>query len=110
MEVLMKEENDKYYTPLINLWDDIRIKYLDKSDIESLGWKYTGKSIDIWFEKEDSFDLGSWTAHKIILHYGLHDNRLHIYADDPGSGNYELFRGIIKNKSELIKLMKQIGI
>ena len=33
----------------------LRVKYLDQKDIESLGFKFTGKSIDIWFEKEGSF-------------------------------------------------------
>ena len=87
-----------------------RVKYLDKEDIESLGFTYNSKSIDLWFYKEGNFDLGSWTAYKIILQYGLHDNRLRMYADDPGNGDYVLFVGIIKNKSELKVLMKQIGI
>lgn len=89
--------------------NELKVKYLDKEDIKSLGWEFIGKSIDIWFKKEGHFDLG-WNAHKIIMHYGLHDNKLHIYADDPGLNNYELFRGTIKNKSELKRLMQQLSI
>jgi len=83
---------------------------MTKEDIEKLGWIYKSKSIDIWFFKKGTFDMGSWTAYMIIMHYGLHDSRLHIYADDPGSGNYELFRGIIKTPEEFQILMNQIGI
>ncbi len=88
----------------------IRVKTLDQSDIESLGWKYKSKSIDIWFEKEGTFNMGSWTAYKIIIHYGLHDNRLTIYADDPGLEDYHIFRGTIKNKAQLKFIMKCLGI
>lgn len=87
----------------------IEIKYLDKEDIESLGWKFTGKSIDTWFIMEGSFDMGSWTAYKAILHYGFHDQRLVIDIDDCGD-SYTLFCGKCNNVSELKKLMKQIGI
>jgi hypothetical protein len=30
----------------------IRVKYLDREDIESLGWIHTGRSIDDWFKWE----------------------------------------------------------
>ena len=80
---------------------------MTKEDIESLGWKYTGRSIDIWFKKEGYFDLGSWTALKLILHYGLHDNRLTIFANDSGD-EYTLFRGFIKNIEEFKVLSKQL--
>ena len=83
---------------------------LTREDIEGFGWTHTGKSIDDWFKMEGSFDLGSWTAYKIIMHYGYHDQRIHIYADDPGMDNYELFRGVVKYRFELDKLMRMIGI
>lgn len=89
---------------------DLYVKYLDKEDIESCNWIYTGRSVDIWFQKEGEFEMSSWTAYKVIMHYGLHDQRLHVYADDPGSPDYTLFRGIVKNKSEFQKVMKMINI
>lgn len=92
--------------------DKCRVKYLDKKDIESLGWKFTGKSIDIWFKKEGMFFAVSgghkFTAYK--LQYGLHDNRLKVEAFFGEESEGVLFEGIIKNKSELKKLMKQLGI
>jgi hypothetical protein len=87
----------------------VRVKYLDQEDIESLGFKFTGKAIDIWFEKEGNFNIGSWTSYKIKMQYGLHDNRLKINAVD-ALDEHCLFQGTIKNKSELVKLLKQLGL
>jgi len=86
-----------------------RIKYLDQEDIESLELKYTGKATHIWFEKEGSFNMGSWTSYKIRLHYGLRDQRMFIVALDSGD-EYTIFQGIVKNKSELKQVLKMIGV
>lgn len=72
----------------------VRVKYLDKEDIESLGWeqikydtyKYKGTSIHLEFNPE----------YKTI-----------IYSTRLG---HWLFSGEIKNKSELKKLMLQLNI
>ena len=87
----------------------IRVKYLDSEDIESLGFVFTGESIDKWFKLEGSFDIGSWTSYKIVLHFNESDNSVFIYADDRGSEEV-LFNGILKNKSELARLLKQLNI
>lgn len=89
---------------------EFRAKYLDQTDIESLGFIFTGKSIDIWFQKEGNFDMYNWTSYKIILHYHLSDHLLTIYADDPGCDDFTLFRGICRNISELKAILKQINI
>lgn len=103
-------ESSNFTYIIHKLWNKkIQVKYLDQSDIESLGWKFTGKSIDTWFTMEGSFDMGSWTAYKAILHYGFHDQRLTIDVDDSGD-TYTLFCGKCNNINELKKLMKQIGI
>jgi hypothetical protein len=86
--------------------DRIRVKYLDKEDIESLGFKYLGKSIHGWFELERDFGLGNY---KIQIHYGYSDNGLCVKAVK-GSNVHSLFDGIVKNKSELIKLLIQLRI
>jgi hypothetical protein len=66
-----------------------RVKYLDQSDIESLGW----------VKKENCFIKNNW---KLYL-YG----NSHVQIQSSGNLN---FNGIIKNKSELIKLLKQLDI
>jgi hypothetical protein len=87
----------------------IRVKYLDVEDIQSLGWKFIGKSIDIWFELEGTFDMFTWTAYRAIMHYGLHDRRMFIHVIDCAD-EYDLYKGEVKNKSELEKLMKQLRL
>ena len=89
--------------------NSVRVKYLDSEDIESLGFVFTGKSIDKWFKLDGSFDIGGWTSYKIVLHFNELDHRVFIYADDRGSEEV-LFNGIIKNKSELVRLLKQLNI
>lgn len=88
---------------------EFRVKYLDAGDIEELGFIYKGKTIDIWFEKEGNFDMGTWTSYKCRLHYGLHDNRLFIDMIDIND-EISVFRGIVKNKSELKKVLNMLNI
>ncbi len=88
---------------------NIRTKYLNKEDIESKGWEYINKSIDIWFKKEGRFEIGNWTSYKIVLHYGLEDHRLYIDAIDQGT-EHSLFEGECKSINELRKIMKYLKI
>ena len=77
-----------------------KVKYLDKEDIESLGWTdgethglsgyvlnyATDDSYQMYYDKDNQFtQIYNWNS-KII------------------------FEGIIKNKSELKRLLKQLGI
>lgn len=79
---------------------EFRVKYLDKEDIESLGWTdgethglsgyvlnyATDDSYQMYYDKDNQFtQIYNWNS-KII------------------------FEGIIKNKSELKRLLKQLGI
>ena len=91
--------------------DKIRVKYLDKEDIESLGFKLKGKSIDLWFEKEGIYlrDDG-YHLNNIKLQYGLHDNNLKITFNYVAGEEQIHFEGKIKNKTELKKLLKQLEI
>lgn len=76
--------------------DEIRVKYLDQSDIESLGWRFGTN--DYVFPENKNVTYGQY---KLLFN----NNELEIIHL---SGT--LFRGIIKNKSELIKLMQQLNI
>lgn len=73
--------------------DEIRVKYLDKDDIKELGFK-EGKLPYQFFDG----------IHKLVY---LGDNKISITheADD-----CYLFYGVVKNKSELRKLLTQLGI
>lgn len=81
----------------------IRVKTLDQSDIESLGWVNSEKL---------NFTEDTWILRK--FEDGL------IICQDYSNGKFKypwlyedstdkIFEGIIKNKSELIKLMQQLN-
>lgn len=96
--LLIKDPNTYWLTE--SLKDgDIRVKYLDKEDIESMGWEYRAtlpgrtKMLFIGFS--------------IDLDYDPDSQYMEVYNGDP----HEMkFCGYIKNKSELKRLMKQLGI
>lgn len=99
------EDRDEIYIIEEHLNDNrIRVKYLDQEDIESLGWllnenKTKGilENIDWWFHKN-----------KYQLRWFENNAYNAIFIISPN--NLTLFDGAIKNKSELKKLMQQLGI
>jgi hypothetical protein len=94
----------------------IKVKYLDQDDIESLGWNYIPTKSIGKTHYEGLFK--DTTIGKMILEHDWLNNYITIktmnYIRD-GSGRFDGYityvnRLIIKNKSELSKLMKQLGI
>lgn len=93
----------------------IRVKTLDQSDIESLGWEsdlvskspFTGKELKTYtLNIISGFNTGTyWTLKATDLTYEISSNTYSSYKTY--NQNIEV---IIKNKSELIKLMKQLNI
>jgi hypothetical protein len=83
----------------------IRVKYLDRSDIESLRWKQSRDSNTTEIEFE--LDLGN-PLDNLGLQYDTENQYLRIHWF--GQGDVTRFSGTIKNKSELKKLMKQLNI
>lgn len=78
----------------------IKVKYLDREDIESFGWKagVQGLAVD---------GYSGWEEFK-------KDDYRMVLSDNQGliivCRNHTSFSGTIKNKSELKKLLKQLGI
>lgn len=110
-----------------NIWDDdvtnmlacaynggdtLRVKLLDKDDIESLGWKHIGGKL--MSSAEQIFSKGIYNL------YYTQNSKLKITNNDSITIKYygrfddeckTLVEQInIKNKSELVKLLKQLGI
>lgn len=84
----------------------VRVKHLDRSDIESLGWELS------WNEKEElSFDKD-----RFILTFTKGDTRVIITDKNKNQQNkcgyfhWPVFDGAIRNKSELKKIMQMTGI
>lgn len=95
-----------------------KIKYLDREDIESLGFKITKeyefeieaqylendfKFWDITYDLEDKIlTVEEFSQSKMIAATSWKE-RSNLYS------SYVTFHGSVKNKSELIKVLKQIG-
>ena len=82
----------------------IRVKFLDRQDIEELGWKYSSiaqKYGIVTEEDEKTGSLGIWLS-KEGYRYRITDCKAYLHMD--------VFNGYIKNKSDLRKLMKMLNI
>lgn len=77
-----------------------RVKYLDKEEIESLGWK----------DCDNIYNTIRWDFNDYILMFYKKDNRYLIFRDCGPNNIQTVFNGFIKNKSELKKLMQQLNI
>lgn len=96
---IIVDENDSFFT-LSNLLASmsVRVKYLDKEDIESLGFNII---------LQDQYNIECWGKNIILLVDS--DYYIQIIIQEDGIENY-LFQGTIKNKSELKVLLTQLGI
>ncbi len=77
--------------------DIIRVKYLDKEDIQSLGW-----------EGYDDYYTHSGGRYKLVIE--TFDTYQSILIESLSGFKYYNYLDSIKNKSELKKLMQQLGI
>ena len=88
----------------------IRVKYLDDDDIKSLGWTHdqtTKDGADFYMGKDDY--LGDYYAlycHNDCLRFDDDYTKVKIHI----MHGEKLFEGVVKNKSELKRLMVQLGI
>lgn len=92
--------------------DTIRVKYLDQEDIESLGWRQVKdyddeKVFQILPDEHDFYELSWFTdedaPHNINIEFW--------YETKPCVSNCDtIFRGTLKNKSELKVLIRQLNI
>jgi hypothetical protein len=82
--------------PFYNSLNRFRVKYLDSEDIESLGFKHQKEEL---YYNEDR-----------MLSLEFKDGIATIARVKKSSLSYLLFTGILKNKSELVKLLQQIDL
>lgn len=84
----------------------IRVKYLDKQDVEECGWKKSAEQKELysinWIENADEKKNCIWMAK-------VNENKYQI-TDCRHTWHFVLFAGTIKNKSELKRIMKMICI
>ena len=82
-----------------------RVKYLDREDIESLGFEHTDK-LNESFNTTD-FNLDQW---ELSIWNDIERGSISIEKKNLVGVNTVHFVGTIKNKSELKRLLKQLGI
>ena len=98
----------------------VRVKYLDQEDIESLGFKFSKKdSLGIlrstYISDPDSIVgriLDQRDGSTMCWHMKINcfeNNVVKIECQMSDANEYTFFEGIIKNKSELKKVLKMIG-
>lgn len=95
--------------------EQFRVKYLDRSDIESIIHINAGKDFTTHFKLRESYD-----DELIFQTYWIEENEFldeeYIYWDIKYNiikithKSHTLFSGTIKNKSELIKLLKMLNV
>jgi hypothetical protein len=94
----------------------VRVKHLDREDIESFGFVHYGRTIDDWYKLEGNFEI-PMSNHRNIQIRLQHDFRTYQgvrivgyeYSHDEGDSE-TLYRGSCKNKSELKRILTQIGV
>lgn len=100
-QVFDGEETRTYFIDELNK-KEIRVKQLDREDIESLGWKH----------QEDNFFYHK--NYELLLVSTSDGDNIQIHDQSPyqegAKRNERVFWGVLKNKSELKKLMQQLKI
>ena len=94
---LVENNNNKY-----------RVKYLDKEDIESLGFKLIKHHPGT--ESYDYENLKNPYLYLDITYNHFDKIFVRIYEEEIQDDSFNYFSGNIKNKSELKKLLKQLNI
>ena len=79
----------------------VRVKFLDKEDIESLGWRIPEAASPFVF-------LFVGKLHTYLMHLVRNEHGDWIMIED--EDNYQYFSGKIKNKSELQRVIKMVVI
>jgi len=111
-----KSEDMDIYEWLDSEFDfGVRVKHLDREDIESFKWEFVKekKSASMFEMIIDSFRGVRRT--KLLMSYNSHSNWIAIALEELNSFPYTgmelpLFSGEIKNKSEFNRLLKQIAV
>lgn len=94
---------------------EIRVKHLDREDIESLGFSDFKHAAVDWYKLEKRVDdnfasYGSWNCFRLLHSYTDNGIKIIAYEHSFESDENILFAGKVKNKSELKKILQMIGI
>lgn len=105
------EEED--CVPLDMKSENFRVKYLDREDIESFGFKHHKTISQEFYKQKDIFikpNVYGYMIWEVKCQYRPDTNWFRLQALFEDGEWCNLFEAEIKNKSELKKLLKQSGI
>lgn len=91
----------------------IRVKHLDREDIESLGFDKTFKNefgIEYLFFENKDYQYCLYHLEKNVIIFRANKNASWMFPPTFSDAYEKIFLGSIKNKSELKRLMRQLGI
>ena len=95
-------EEEDYYDRLLSDHIQVRVKHLDRPDIESLGWKLQYSENTMWdYYKKEGTDNVLYHDKKDLI-----TNGVWIKWMNHNNSQWHPCRYILKNKSELSALMK----
>lgn len=85
-----------------NSLERIRVKHIDKEDLLALGLSIFGKGNKTFYIKTDTVFMVHLLGSKTVI-------TKDIKLPDKSDANTNVFDGIIKNKSELKRILQQVG-
>ena len=85
-------------------FNDVRVKYLDIIDIEELGFKEEWSDLAFWKYRKDNCFI------KNDLDTPPYDNVYEIWVEPYEGQSNKMYHGQILNKSELIFILKRLGV
>ena len=91
--------------------ENVKVKYLDKEDIESLGFKQSMLQNYIFLKVVSNYE--HYENITIGINYNIISKQLFVFFvpdEEAIPAGINIFIGKIKNKSELKKLLKQLNI
>lgn len=89
---------------------NIRVKYLDREDIESFGFKFNNES-DVFNQSYYSLITDFKGQRRMIkFTHGINDTDNYISTHVVGCADSTIFLGKIKNKSEFRRILQQLLI
>jgi len=96
----------------LGTFDSIRVKHLNKEDIESFGFNHVGDNLNgtmpVYLTSVTTINHNFPT--RLMSNDTTTWELSNVDKDVEGSDKYILFRGTIKNKSELKRILTQVGV
>ncbi len=106
-------EEEDYYDRLLSDHIQVRVKHLDRPDIESLGFNRI-EECENYNNNESTYQkrVSDDEIYCLVFHYDINKVTISVHDKDikTNMSVERKFQGTLKNKSELKQVLKMIGI